>query len=72
MEIDGIGGKKNSHTSYEGYTRNMRKQNAAVMDGWAMLRFTGKMTKEGEGIALTLAMLEQLRGTGKHLDPTAE
>ena len=72
VEIDGLGGKKNSHTSWDGYTRNMKKQNAAIMAGWDVLRFTGKMTKEGEGIALTLAMLEHLRGTDKHLDPTAE
>jgi hypothetical protein len=62
VEIDGIGSRKNSHTSYVGYTRNMRKQNDSTLDLWHTLRFTGEMIlKERTAIEQTKQMLEVLR-----------
>jgi len=40
-----------THVSTSMLTRNMAKQNDAVLLGWAVLRFTPAQVKNGEAIA---------------------
>ncbi len=46
IEYEGIFGKgKSRHTTVSGYTADAEKYNAAVMEGWKVLRYTAKNYK---------------------------
>lgn len=48
VEVDGgTWGASSRHTSGAGYERDCIKLNAAVLDGWAVLRFTTTMIHDG-------------------------
>jgi very-short-patch-repair endonuclease len=57
IEIDGgtwIGGR---HTSGAGYEKDCEKLNAAVIEGWRVLRFTSGMVRDGRAMnAINKAM----------------
>lgn len=40
VEYEGINSKKSRHTSAVGYTGDTEKYNAAVVNGWRVLRYT--------------------------------
>lgn len=42
VEYEGLQSEKSGHTTLVGYTRNCDKYNAAVLDGWHLLRYTAK------------------------------
>lgn len=42
IEYEGLQSEKSGHTTLVGYTRNCDKYNAAVLDGWHLLRYTAK------------------------------
>ena len=55
VEVDGgiwVGGR---HTSGVGYEKDCQKLNAAVLQGWRVLRFTSGMVRSGEA-ARTIMM----------------
>lgn len=45
------------HTSGVGYQGNVRKYNAAVLQGWKLLRFTTDMVTSGEALKTIEAVL---------------
>jgi very-short-patch-repair endonuclease len=63
IEIDGgtwIGGR---HTSGAGYEKDCEKLNAAVIEGWRVLRFTSGMVRDGRAMnAINKAMIEAWHG----------
>lgn len=51
VEVEGgIWMPKGGHTSGVGYENNCEKYNAAVIQGYLLLRFTGKHIRSGEAI----------------------
>jgi very-short-patch-repair endonuclease len=63
IEIDGgtwVGGR---HTSGAGYEKDCEKLNAAVIEGWRVLRFTSGMVRDGRAMnAINKAMIEAWHG----------
>jgi hypothetical protein len=51
VEIEGVfykgAGRKSRHTTGAGYSDDCEKYNAAALDGWKVLRFTGSMLNDG-------------------------
>lgn len=69
-EIEGGTWSGGRHTRGSGYEKDCEKYNEAVRLGWSVLRFTGKMVKDGSGILLIKEMLSERdksqRGGGLH------
>ena len=69
-EIEGGTWSGGRHTRGSGYEKDCEKYNEAVRLGWSVLRFTGKMVKNGSGILLIKEMLNERdkskRGGGLH------
>lgn len=58
IEVEGATWIPNTgHTSGVGYRENVRKYNAAVMQGWKLLRFTTDMVKSGEALKVIEEMI---------------
>ena len=71
-EIEGGTWSGGRHTRGSGYEKDCEKYNEAVRLGWSVLRFTGKMVKDGSGILLIKEMLSERDksqcGGGLHLE----
>jgi len=69
-EIEGGTWSGGRHTRGSGYEKDCEKYNEAVRLGWSVLRFTGKMVKDGSGILLIKEMIHERnkskRGSGLH------
>jgi very-short-patch-repair endonuclease len=50
VEIDGGTWSGGSHVRGKGVERDCEKRNAAVMDGWRILRYTGDMVNDGRAL----------------------
>ena len=50
IEVEGGTWIKGRHTRGQGFENDCEKYNAAVMLGWKVLRYTGKMIESGEAI----------------------
>ena len=59
IEIDGGTFKKSRHTSGPGYHKDCKKLNAALIEGWRVLRFDSQMVNSGEAVAVTRQVLNQ-------------
>ena len=58
-EIEGGTWAGGRHTRGSGYEKDCEKYNEAVRLGWSVLRFTGKMVKDGSGILLIKEMIRE-------------
>jgi very-short-patch-repair endonuclease len=52
VEAEGATFANGRHSRGTGYEKDCEKYNAAALQGWAVLRFTGKMIKDGSAIEL--------------------
>ena len=50
VEVEGGEWVRGRHTRGAGYTRDCEKYNAAVLEGWRVLRFTGGMVENGSAL----------------------
>jgi very-short-patch-repair endonuclease len=61
VEIEGGTWVKGRHSRGAGMRKDAEKYNAAVMQGWRVLRFTGDMVKDGSALrTLTDALIGRL------------
>jgi very-short-patch-repair endonuclease len=58
VEVDGATFAGGRHTRGKGYEEDCVKLNAAVLDGWRVLRFTTRMVEDGRALAAVTAALE--------------
>jgi very-short-patch-repair endonuclease len=58
VEIEGGHWSGGRHTRGAGYEKDMEKYNAAVLLGYRVLRFTGRMVREGIALEQTRLALE--------------
>jgi very-short-patch-repair endonuclease len=56
----GKSGQKSAHSYGRGFERDCEKNNAAILLGWKVLKFTGKMIHDGRAIQI----LEQILKNG--------
>jgi very-short-patch-repair endonuclease len=72
VEIEGGTWSGGRHTRGSGYEKDCEKYNEAVRLGWSVLRFTGKMVKNGTAIFLIKEMLSERNksecSSGLHLE----
>lgn len=52
LEVDGGTWSGGRHTRGAGFERDCEKLNTAAIDGWRVLRVTGRMVRNGEAIKL--------------------
>lgn len=52
VEIEGGTWSKGRHSRGAGMRKDAEKYNAAILQGWRVLRFTGDMVKDGSAIAV--------------------
>jgi very-short-patch-repair endonuclease len=50
------------HQSAEGYRKDLEKYNAALLDGWKVLRYDQKAIKDGSALAGLCQLLAQEQG----------
>ena len=59
IECEGGTRSGGRHVRGQGYEEDCRKYNAAVLDGWQILRFTGAMIEDGTAFATIERALSQ-------------
>lgn len=57
VEVDGGTWVRGAHSRGWGQRRDAEKQNRAVLEGWAVLRFTSDMVMSGEAVATLVQAL---------------
>ncbi len=62
VEIQGgiYGRRKGGHTTAFGYTNDCEKANAALIQGWKLLRFTGDQIRSGYALSCVQKLLPAL------------
>lgn len=63
VEVEGGQWVIGRHQQPEGFEKDMEKYNAAVLAGWRVLRFTGKMVQDGTAVAIIKEALGEKAGT---------
>lgn len=59
VEVDGGTYQRGAHSRHWGQKRDAQKQNAAMLQGWALFRFTSDMIQSGEALeTLQIALKE--------------
>ena len=57
VEIEGGSWSHGRHTRGSGFAQDCEKYNAAVLDGWRVLRFIGDDLDDGRAVDITLELL---------------
>ena len=65
VEVEGGTFSGGRHVRGKGFELDCVKYNAAALDGWTLLRFTGDMIKSGDAIAVIEAALNEIPETTK-------
>lgn len=63
MEVDGGTWGNGRHVRGQGYENDCTKLNTAVILGWAVLRFTGDMVRDGRAVAQVEKIFGQAYGS---------
>jgi len=63
VEVEGGTWVTGRHSRGKGFEQDCEKYNAATVAGWAVLRVTGDMVKDGTALKATEALLAALKGT---------
>ena len=59
VEVDGGTYSGGRHVRGSGYEKDAEKLNQAAVDGWTVLRFTGRMVKSGQALQTIEAALNE-------------
>ncbi len=62
VEVEGGTWANGRHTRGSGFAQDCEKYNTAALDGWTVLRFTGKMIEGGEALSIIDAAIVSYKG----------